>query len=419
VPRDLHDAPPVRSELRTTLVSSAALTTAVLPVFLLGASSDAIRAELGIGEAGIGAVVTVLFVTGGAAATGIGRVTERVGAAVALRAGVVLAGGATASMGLFARAWWHLAVLGSVVGLAVALIDTGAARAFADRVTRARQGRAFGIKEASVPGASLLAGLALPTVAAQLGWRATFVAALAVAAFVFLALPGAVGRGRRSLDAGAETSTAPPGPELAAPDPVAPGTAAPSGHALRLGPLVLLATGVGLGAAAANAAATFLVPAFTVRGTPAEVAGVVLATASIASIVARVAAGRWADGDRSRAAAAVAVLLAAGAVGAVLLAVPLPVPIAAAGSVLLLGGGWGWTGLAFVAVVRARPEAAATSAGIVLTGLGLGGALGPLGFGWAVGVGSYPVAWWAVTTVLVVAAVATGVASRAVDAARV
>lgn len=68
-------------------------------------------------------------------------------------------------------------------------VDTGAARAFSDRVPVGRQGLAFGIKEASIPGASMLAGLSLPVIAAALGWRASFVAAAAVAAVVLVALP--------------------------------------------------------------------------------------------------------------------------------------------------------------------------------------------------------------------------------------
>ncbi|MBW3551279.1 MAG: MFS transporter, partial [Proteobacteria bacterium] len=157
----------------TTAAVAAALTTAVLPVFLIGASTDAIRADLGVSETAIGAAVTVLFTAVGLAAAPIGRLTERVGAAAALRGGLLLSGLATASIGLLAHSWWQLALPMAVVGVAIGLIDTGGARAFADRVTPERQGTAFGLKEASIPSASLLAGLALPTLAVWFGWRAS------------------------------------------------------------------------------------------------------------------------------------------------------------------------------------------------------------------------------------------------------
>src|SRR5690606_32204086 len=44
-----------------------------------------------------------------------------------------------------------------------------------------RQGLAFGIKQAAIPGATLLSGLSVPTIALTAGWRWAFVLAAAVA----------------------------------------------------------------------------------------------------------------------------------------------------------------------------------------------------------------------------------------------
>lgn len=382
---------------RTTLTSSAALSTAVLPVFLLGALSDAIRSDLGLDETAIGAAVTALFVTASIAAGPAGRASERLGASRALRIGVACSGLATAAIGAFAQQWWHLAVALVVVGGAVGLIDTGAARGFSDRVAPAAQGTAFGIKEASVPAASLLAGLALPTIGDRLGWRGAFLLALALAAAVWVALP----RGGPRRASGATSSPRP-----------LPGTETDAAHAMTAtrGPvltarLARFAIGAGLGAGAATAAATFMVPGMTDRGLTIATAGILLSVASVASIGVRLAAGRWADVSAGVPARAVAILLGVGALGAALLVTPGGnAGTAALAAVLLLGGGWGWTGLAFLAAIRARPDAPATSAGVVLTGLGAGGALGPLGFGAIAAGASYRSAWLATAVVLALGA---------------
>lgn len=377
------DLPVARtSARRTTLAGATALTTAVLPVFLVGALGGAIREELGVGETAIGALVTVMFVSAALTATAAGQLTERVGAGVALRTGVGIAGLGAAVVGLLAGEWWQLAVPLGVVGFAVALVDTGAARAFADRVPALRQGLAFGIKEASIPGASMLAGLSLPSVAAILGWRASFLAAAVVAVVVLVALPSP-----RSL-------------------------ASETHHAADRGPVprvanagvVRFAIGLGFGTGAATAAATFLVPSITANGASSSVAGTILAIASLASIGARVAVGRWADTEGAAPVPVIGVMLLLGGAAAAVLAAGLALPIVVIASIVVLAAGWGWTGLAFLAVVRANPEAPAAAAGVVLTGLGAGGALGPLAFGALADRASYPLAWTAAVGALLVGA---------------
>lgn len=390
----------------------------MLPVFLLGALSDLIRVDLGVGEAAIGAAVTALFATAAVAATLVGRVTERIGAGAALRSGVLVAAAATAGVGLLAGGYLQLLALVAVCGIAVCFVDTGAALAFSDRVPATRQGSAFGIKEASIPAASLLAGVALPTLAGAFGWRAVFTAALGLAAVVLVALPRTPGRGRGRSAAVAPAATASRGAV-----PAEPAGGVPSPEPVGRGRVdrttVLFAVGVGFGTGAATAAATFLVPALTRTGVAAGTAGTVLAVASLASITARVLVGRWADRPSARPARAVAALLGGGTVGAVTLAAagPLPMAVAVAGAVVVLAAGWGWTGLAFLAVVRARPAAPAAAAGVVLTGLSGGGALGPLAFGALADVAGYPWAWTVAAAALATGAAATGLASRGLDLA--
>lgn len=370
------------SALRTTAAGSAALSTAVLPYFLLGALSITIQDELGITETAVGALGTVLFLTASATATPAGRLVERIGAGAALRLGVVGCGLAAAAIGLLAHSWWQVAVPFVAVGFGMALIDTGAARAFADRVRPARQGFAFGIKEASIPAASMLAGLSIPTVAAALGWRATFVGALLVATVILLMVPS-----RAALAGGRahQVSTGPPGRATS------PG-------------LVRFAAGVGMGTGAATASTTFLVPAVVASGLSDGSAGFLLALASIGGIGMRVATGWWADRPDTHPVVLLSALLGVGAVGAALLALAPSTPLVVLGAVVVIGAGWGWTGLAFLSAVRANPEAAAAAAGVVLTGLGAGGALGPLIYGAIADGVSFRAAWVVVAAVMALGA---------------
>lgn len=373
---------PASSALRTTVTGSAALSTAVLPYFLLGALSISIQEELGITETAVGALGTVLFLTASVTAAPAGRLVERVGSGLALRAGVAGCGVAAALIGLFAHAWWQLAVPMVITGFGMALIDTGAARAFADRIRPARQGTAFGIKEASIPAASMLAGLSIPTLAAALGWRATFVGALVVAGLILLLVPS-----RAALaGSGGKVTGEPPGRVTS------PG-------------VVRFAAGVGMGTGAATASTTFLVPAVVAEGLSDGSAGMLLALASLGGISMRVFTGWWADRPETHPVVLLSLLLGTGALGAALLATAPATPLVVLGAVVLIGAGWGWTGLAFLSVVRANPRAAAAAAGVVLTGLGAGGALGPFAFGAIADRGSFTAAWTVVAVVMALGAV--------------
>jgi hypothetical protein len=176
-----------------------------------------------------------------------------------------------------------------------------------------------------------------------------------------------------------------------------------------------MALGIGAGAGAANAAATLLVPAATAGGLSASAAGILLAVASVTSVLVRVGAG-WAT-DRSGVAPVrwVALALALGAVGSILLAVGGTAAMVA-GALLALGAGWGWTGLAFLAVVRMVPEAPARAAGIVLTGLAIGGAIGPSAFAAVSARASTSAAWWLATAGFLLGAAMSAWAGRAASA---
>lgn len=373
------------------LAGSVALTTTVVPAFLTGALSGRIGDDLGFGGGAAGAAVAAFFVGAGAFAVPMGRLTERIGPTRALRTGALVSAAAALAVAALASSWWHLTALLVVAGSAVGLVDTGAARAFGDAVPPTRHGIAFGAKEASVPAASLAAGLSIPVLAEQLGWRAAFVAGALLAPLVWVLVP------RLSAER--------------------PPPAGPGGAGEGRGPLVLFAAGVALGCAAATAASTLLVPAIEDRGWDEADAGLLLAVASGASIAVRLAAGSRGDRRPRSTWAMVATLLVVGATGAVLLAATSAGPAGVIGAIAVIGGGWGWTGLAFQTAVRVGRDRPAAAASIVLTGLSVGGAAGPAAFGAIASSLSYGAAWASAAAALLAGAIAILVSKHWLESA--
>ena len=384
--RRLAAATPARRPGPVRVIVTAALTlvVAALPVFLLGALAPRVIADLGIGEVAIGGLVALFFLVGAVTSVPGGHLTDRVGATTALRLGAVLAATVTVAIAATGTALWVLALLFAFAGIAVPLADTGGARAIAAGVPRGRQGIAFGGKEASIPVASLLAGLTVPLLGAQLGWRPAYAVAAGLGIVVAITIP-------RGLD-----QPAPPAPDDVAlpprtrrsPDPALP-------TSVRRSALLLLALAAAFGSAAANAAPTFLVASTVAGGLPEARAGLVLAVASSAGVAMRLASGVAADRFAGTERRLTAGLMAVGGAGMLVLALGEAAGVTVGGAILALGGGWGWTGLAFLAAVRLLPEQPARAAGMVLAGLATGGALGPLGFGALAAGPGYGTAWTA------------------------
>lgn len=367
---------------------SGSLSTGILPVFLLGASSTRIGADLGFGAGGTGVIVALFFSAGGLAAVPFGVVSDRIGARRGIRIGIAVSAAATVAIAAGATSFWHLAVLMAIAGSVIGLIDTGGARLIAGAVPDTRHGLAFGIKEAAVPGASMLAGASIPLIVERFGWRPMFAAGALALPALWALLPR--GGGPHEIDTGADLAV-----------PAADGETS----------MVLFATGVALAVGAATAAATFLVPAITAAGFDPGPAGVVLAVASVASIAARITVGIVSDRRPRGTARLVVGLMVVGAAGAGALAAELGAVATVSGAVLVLGAGWGWTGLAFLLAVRASPGAPSTAAGVVLSGLAAGGVGGPAAYGFLASWTSYRVAWVAVAVAMLAGALLSRLAT--------
>ncbi|HWH01902.1 MAG TPA: MFS transporter [Pilimelia sp.] len=375
--------------------AAGAVTTtiaSVLPVFLVGGLAVQLGAELRFSPAGLGLAVAVYFGAGALASVPAGALVERFGAAPVARAAILLSAACLLTIGGLARSYPALVAALAAGAAANALGQLASNAALSAYVPARRQGLSFGVKQAAIPLATLVAGAAVPTVALTLGWRWAFVLAAALA---LAALPAVPAR--------------PPGP--------GPASAAARGRAggRATGALAVLGCAAMLGAAAATALGTFLVDAAASRGLAPGAAGLTLAAGSAVCAAARVAGGALADRPSfARGLGPVALIvvqLAGGALGLALLALPGTAALAA-GVVLGFGFGWAWPGLMNLAVVRLHPQAPAAATSITQTGVYAGGCVGPLGLGALAAGYGYPVMWLAAAAALGCAAAGMALGGR-------
>ena len=361
------------------LLAVAVATAGVVPAFLTGGLAVQIRAELGFGEGALGLAVAVFFATSALASVVFGRVVERVGSSLGMRLAVAVSAASLLAVSALAGSWWGLVACLVLGGLGNSISHPATHLFLAREVPQGRQGLAFGVKQAAIPMATLLAGLAVPSVATTVGWRWAFAGAAALALCVALLVPGGGEGGiRRVKDARAGD--------------------------VPLTPLVLLALGIGLGSAAANPLGAFTVESAVAAGIEVGTAGLLLALGSAAGIAVRVLFGHVADKLESGRLRIVAGMLGIGTVGFVLLASGV-VPLLVIGVVLAFAAGWGWPGLFNFAIVKTNPRAPAAATGITQTGASSGAAAGPLAFGFIVEGASFGTAWLLYGALALVAAV--------------
>jgi MFS family permease len=369
---------------RPVLLAIAVATAGVLPVFLTGALAVQMRSELDFGEGALGLAVAVFFTTAALASALLGRMVQRIGSHRGMRLAAVVGAISLLGVALLARSWAGLVACLVIGGFANALSHPATNLSLSREVPPERQGLSFGIKQSAIPAATLLSGLAVPTLAVTVGWRWAFAGAAALAVIVALLVP-------------AGTS---------APRPV---KEARSGDA-RTAPLILLACGIGLGSTAATPLGAFVVESSVASGLRVETAGLLLALGSAVNITVRILFGHLADGMRSGRLRLVVAMLGIGVVGFAMLATGMDA-LLVIGILLAFGAGWGWPGLFNFAVVKTSPGAPAVATGITQTGASAGAALGPLFFGFVVQGTSYTIAW-SVCGALALAAAATILTGR-------
>ena len=383
-------APGGPGNLLAILQAIGFVVIAVIPAFLTGALAVGMRADLRFGPAALGLGVSWFFVTASVSATPMGQLVERLGTRRSLMVGATASGMALLTISLAPSFPWILAGM-TAGGIGNAITQPAVNASLSRRIPLARLGLAFGVKQSAIPMATLLGGLAVPTLAVLLGWRGAFGVATGAAAM-------AVVVAWRGGDAGGGT-------------PVRP-TRRRVRDMPEVRSLAILGVGGLLGAAAATSLGVFLVDAAVVGGMQEARAGLLFALVSACGLVARVTLGWYADVRPARSRyGTIAVLLSIGAPGYVLLTLG-STPLYLVGAFFAYGAGWAWPGLFHFAVVSQNPVSPAAATGVVQTGMSLGAGLGPLVFGWVAERAGYETAWF-VAAALSLASAAVLLAGRA------
>ena len=369
---------PIDPAQRTLVATMMLSVIAVLPVFLTGGLSVLIIEDIRMSPSQLGVAVSCYYVTGAAASLPCGRFAEHVGHVRAMAIAITGTVVALSGIGLLAGAWWHLAGFLLLAGTANALAQPAANLALSRNIPAHRQGMAFGLKQATIPAASMFAGFAVPLVGLTLGWRYAFlIATLAMLAYPLVSrgLPDRQGgAGSRGANRAGQTNAT----------------------------LVILATGAAFAVVASSTLAPFYVSSAISHGFEPGEAGWLMSLGGFAGITVRVLAGWLADRRNGGHLRVVAYLLSAGAAGFAFLGSPTNHVALILATTLAFGAGWGWAGLFHYAVVRSRSDAPAAATGAVLTGMRTGGIVGPATFGFIVERAGYRTAWWAMASVTLV-----------------
>lgn len=363
-----------RVHWRPASLAVLVIAVTILPAFLTGALAIRIGDDVGIDLAGVGGLYGVLFGTAALASAPTGRLVQRLGWEIGIRAAAAGTGLALIAMAAISddwwAMWWPIATVFVLAGVAAAASQAASNLALARSVPSGRYGLLFGLKHSAVPAAAMLGGLAVPTIALTIGWRYAFAIAASLAFAIVLAVP--LRRENHRVPSGSPT----PRKRPATPVPT----------------LIALAIAAALGHAGIDALGAFVVPYATSEGVAEGLAGILLTAGSLAGLVTRLTAGWRIDSRQHAGLSWMAALLLAGSLGFFILSVG-GRPLLIAGVLLAFAGGWGWAGLLTFVVVRANPEAAAVATGVANTGKYVGAALGPVVFGYMAEQVSFAAAW--------------------------
>lgn len=365
----------------------------VFPLFLVSTQILQIEKDLGFGVGQLGIATGTYFGASALTAHPAGGLVARAGATKGFRMGVVLTV-AACLMVASTPTPWLIPVATALAGMGNGVIQVAANLAIFDGVAISRYGVAYGAKQAAVPMASVLSGIALPVIGLVFGWRWGFVLAAVLALVLVVSVP--------HFDTSQTEKRGEP----------AVGRMPPS--------LLFLAVAGLTGAVAGNGIALFIVPSAVEIGINEAAAGAVLAVSSVLVVAARIGIGWLVDIRRSSGHIPMLLLVSGGGLGAlVLMTAAAPSLYLVAMPVALLGT-WSWPGVFFFTLVQSFPEIPARASGLGLSGNLTGTLIGPVVVGALAAGGDYGAAWLFVALAAVVSAVAFGLSYRfAVLAARV
>lgn len=362
---------PLTDESRSRYVIGLSISASVvttLPLFLVGALSVQMRAELNFSVSVLGLLLALYRISGAVFGSRLGRFADRLGPATSIRTAVLIAAATSLSIAVFASGPLFLAGLLLFGGLASTLGQAGANLALTREIKESTRGFAFGIKQSALPTASLLGGLTVPTLALTVGWRWAFVAASGLAVAVALST-------RFEHTTSTKQSSKPA-----------------ENRIRRRRPLTVLRIAMFFGMMSASTLSAFTVDAAVTSGLGPGAAGLLLTLGSLCAIGVRLSMGYLADRRGHGHFPVVVRLLVGGAIGYALLALGTTWALVP-GVMLSFGLGWGWNGLFWFAVLRLHQATPGSATGFVLPGGLLGGVVGPIVTGWLIETAGYSVAW--------------------------
>ncbi len=384
----------------SALVTASLLVTAAanLSPTLVSALAVQIQDDLGIGAAEIGMTVSAFFFVGVLTSALSGRMVERIGPTAGLRLASAVAGAVLIVTGVLGRSWPALIALVAVAGLANSWAQPAANLYVARGVSNRRQGLALGIQKSGIPTASLLAGLAIPTVGLTIGWSWAFPLSGLFAFGVLLFVPAVTGP--PAAASGSDTKTAGP---TARPRPDVP---------MRL--LVAVACSTCLAAMGSMALSSFFVLSSVEFGIAEAVAGILLMAGSVVGIASRLVMGASADRASVSPLRMLSAMFAVASVAFVGLSTGSKAMLFAA-MPFAFATSFAWPGLFHLAMVRSNPSAPGAATGITMTGSFTGAVCGPLLFGLLVEAAGYGWAWGFTAITSAAAAAVMAVTGRLIE----
>ncbi len=374
-------------------VGSAILvaTSGSLAVFLVATLAVQIRDSLHFGPTELGVIIALYYAGAAAASVPFGSISERLGGARMMRIGALALAVLMLLIGLMANSVMLLGALMIPCGIASGAVQPATNLFLARRVPTTRLGFAVGLKQAAIPLASVLGGLAVPGIGLTLGWRWAFILASVLAGGAVVLVP------RSRTTRAARQSQLRPREEIS------------------MRPLVVLTIGFGLGIFTATGISAFLVTGAVAEGMGKGAAGLVAALVGLIAIAARVGMGFQADRRQGRHLLVVASAIAIGAGGSGLLilsAESKALWLYVVGASIALGVGWGWNGLFNFAIVQLHLRAPALATSVTQVGGRAGGVAGPFVVGLMITNVSYLAAWCVTAAAAVASAVIILAASR-------
>lgn len=353
--------------------SIAASTSTSFVVFLTAGLAVQIRSSFHFGADAFGLSIAVYYLGAAIGSIPFGRLAEAIGGVRVMKPTALIAALLLVLIGARVNSWLFLTIVLFFAGAASAAMQPATNLFLARRVPSSKQGLAFGVKQAAIPLASLLGGLAVPGIALTVGWRWAFI----VAAFLSVGAAILVPKSQTSFAAY----------RAAHKDSVVTENRVP---------LIVLGVGFGLSVFAAGGLTAFVVTSGVATGLSKADAGFVGGIAGGVALFARVMSGILADRRGKGHFKVVAGMLSIGVLGFIALAIGASTHskwLFVVGAVVAFGAGWGWNGLFNYAVIRTNQKSPARATGITQVGGRLSGVFGPLTFGLIVAHGSYAAAW--------------------------